>query len=66
MPRMLDNCFYDKVKLLHNLSCTSWFIDKHAKEDAKKAGDDKLIALLEKLEQDLHKYVDSLKKMISQ
>ncbi len=65
MPKMLDNCFYNKIKLLHDLSCVRWFIDKHAKEDAKKAGDTKFYALLENLERDLEGYVDALKKLVS-
>jgi len=66
MPEILDNCFYDQVKLLHDLSCTRWFIDKHAKKDAKKADDNKCYVLLEKLERDLDKYIVELKEMVSQ
>ncbi len=66
MPKILDDCFYDQIKILHDLSCIHWFIDKHAKEDAKKASNDKCYALLEKLEKDLEKYLIALKEMVSQ
>ncbi len=66
MPKILDDCFYNQIKLLHDLSCAHWFINKHAKGDAKKVGDDKCYSLLEKLEKDLEKYAIALKEMILQ
>ncbi len=61
---MLDNCFYDKIKILHHLSCMLWFIEKHAEENAKKEGDEECHAFLDRLEKDLEKHVQELKKMI--
>ena len=61
---MLKNGCYDKVKLLHKLSCIAWFIDKHAKEDARKENDAECLALLEGLEKDITKYTEKLHKII--
>jgi len=66
MSKMLDDCFYDQIKLLHDLSCIRWFIEKHAKNDAQRTGHNECYTLLEKLEKDLEKYVIELKKTISQ
>ncbi len=57
---MLQDAIYDKVKLLHGLSCLSWFVEKHARDNAKKAGDSELSALLESLQADLDKSIDKL------
>jgi len=66
MSKMLDDCFYNQIKLLHDLSCIRWFIEKHAKKDALRADDNKCHTLLEKLEKDLKNYVIELKETISQ
>ena len=61
---MLDHCTYDKVKLLHEISSIIWFIEKHAKQDAKSANDIVCHDLFEKLAQDLEKYVVKLREML--
>ncbi len=61
---MLKNCHYDQIKLLYKLSCTAWFIEKHAKADAQKEGDKECVVMLENLEKDLKKYVDQLHTMV--
>jgi len=61
MSKMLDDCFYNQIKLLHDLSCTHWFIEKNAQ----RIGDKKYHTLLEKLEKNLKKYIIELKEMIS-
>jgi len=63
MAKLIDNCLYNKIKLLHNLSCTLWFIEKHAKQDARTEKDNDCLLFLEYLEKDLEKYVHELKKM---
>lgn len=63
---MLDNCLYDKIKILHHVSCILWFIEKHAKEDAKKTNDTECLKILEELEKDLEKHVKNLKKIVCQ
>ena len=63
---MLDHCTYDKVKLLHDLSKTVWFIEKHAKQNAKNANDVKCHDLFEKLAQDIEKYIDSIQEMLKE
>ena len=60
MENMLDNCKYNKVKLLHELSCALWFIKKHAKGDAQKANDTDCMPFLDLLEKDLESYVSKL------
>ena len=57
---MLKNYHYDKIKLLHQLSCITWFIEKHAKDNAVKAQDDELATLLEKIETDIEQYTHAL------
>ncbi len=61
---MLKHCTYDKIKLLNEMSSIVWFIEKHAKEDAKNANDTQCHELLEKLAQDLEEYIDALHKML--
>ena len=41
-----------------------WFIEKHAEENAKKEGDKECHTFLDRLEKDLEKHVQELKKMI--
>ncbi|OQA35737.1 MAG: hypothetical protein BWY54_00467 [Candidatus Dependentiae bacterium ADurb.Bin331] len=61
---MLNHCMYDKIKLVHQLSSILWFIEKHAKNDAKSANDMKCHDTLEKLAIDLEKYVKQLEESI--
>ncbi len=61
---MLDNCCYNKIKLIHDLSGMVWFIKKYAIEDAQKANDTACVELLTKLQEDLHKHQHQLKHMI--
>lgn len=58
---MLTSTEYDKVKLLHQLSCIIWFIEKHAKMDAKTAGDEKFYQILVELQRDIDKHLAELK-----
>lgn len=59
---MLDDCTYDKVKLLHLFSRACWFIEKHALNDAQKSGDTNCHDIFKKIHQDLERHIAILKK----
>lgn len=59
---MLDNCSYNKIKLLYKLSELKWFIEKHALNDANEAGDKSGAELLLALDRDLDKHIEKLHK----
>ena len=61
---MLDNCDYNKVRLLHDLSRIVWHLNKHAKEDAKKAGHEECHKICVELEKDLEKHISTLTKAV--
>jgi len=61
---MLDNCTYDKVKLLHNLSCLLWFIDKHALKETQHKNDPSCTQLLKDMKADIEKHIAALEKMM--
>ncbi len=61
---MLKHCTYDKIKLLSELSSMLWFIEKHAKQNAKDEKDISCQELFEKLAHDLDKYIDALHKSL--
>ena len=60
MTKILHDCCYDKVKLLHELSCSVWFIEKHALQNAKQSGENELHAALEALYNDLVKHIHTI------
>ena len=62
MDGPLNNCDYDKIKILHELSSILWFIKKHALVDAQQ--DDECSPFLNRLESDLEKHVTELKEMV--
>ena len=62
MNNPLTNCDYDKVKILHELSCMLWFIKKHALVDVQQ--DDEFSRFLKRLESDLEKHVEELNAMV--
>jgi hypothetical protein len=57
---VLDNCTYNKIKLIHELSALAWFIDKHALTDAQKAGDKECADALQALYRDLTKHLEKI------
>lgn len=61
---MINDCHYNKIKTLYELCKIAHFIKMHAKNDAKKAGDEKCYKFLEELEKDLEKYAKQLNEMI--
>jgi len=64
MNSPLNNCDYDKIKILHELSSILWFIKKHALPDAQQ--DDECSRFLKRLENDLEKHVTELKDIVCQ
>lgn len=32
----MDNCSYNKIKLMHDIACADWFIEQFATKDAAK------------------------------
>jgi len=64
MARMLKDCKYNNVKILHEISCLAWFIDKHAKIQAQNAGDKECEQLLENLYNELKKHIDQFEALI--
>ena len=62
---MLDNCKYDKIKLLHEMSSMAWFIERHAKENAEKVGNKECIRAYGALKKNLEKNIELFKKMLN-
>jgi|KBSMisStaDraftv2_1062788.scaffolds.fasta_scaffold2100291_2 hypothetical protein len=60
----LNNCVYNKIKLLHELSSILWFIERHANIDEAHGGSKECLAMLGELERDLEKYVDRIKAVV--
>jgi len=61
---MLDNAHYNKIKILHLLSKTAWFIEKCAKIDAKEAGHTECLKEYEELQKILDKQIEILHKSL--
>ena len=59
-----DNCSYNKVKLLCQVSELLWFIEKHAQKDAEMALDEKCFAAIIDLKTDLEKHIVHLKTLV--
>ena len=60
MSKILHDCCYDKAKLLHQLSCCAWFIEKHALDNAQKAENHELHTTLQRLHEDLIRHAHAL------
>ena len=61
---MLDNCTYNKIKMVYKISDLCWFIEKHAIEDAEKAGDMECAEILRGLQKDLEKHLEKVNKSL--
>ncbi len=59
---MLDNCTYNKIKLLHEVSSLVWFIERHALNDAKVAGDAACAEIIQQLGEDLQRHLERLRQ----
>lgn len=58
---MLNNCQYNIVKLVHELSRIVWFIEKHALKDAREASDQKMVDVLQKIAQETRMHIAILR-----
>jgi mevalonate pyrophosphate decarboxylase len=61
---MLDNCNYNKIRLLHDLSKIVWYLEKHAKQDAEESGHKLCSAVYDELQKDLEKHAEKLRQAI--
>jgi len=61
---MKIDCNYDKIRIMHDLLRLKWFINKHAIEDAKKAGHEECEAFYQELANDLDRKITKLKDLI--
>ena len=63
---MLHNVMYNKIKLAYRLSRLVWFIEKHGIDDAKTAGDEECIELMQNLKRDLQSYMEELEACLKE
>jgi hypothetical protein len=62
---MIDNCTYNKAKVLHHLAKINWFIEQHCKKDAKAAKHSGCDKLFKSIQKDLEKNVRLLQEALS-
>jgi len=62
---VLNDCNYDKTKLIHELSKIAHFINKHAIEDAKKAGHPLCAEAYKETLEDLKRAINKMKEAVS-
>ncbi len=60
----MDNCTYNKFKLIHELSRLTGFIERYGRKDARAAKHGQCEKALEALHQDLHKHMEQLRKQL--
>ncbi|MBD3232021.1 hypothetical protein GF322_05195 [Candidatus Dependentiae bacterium] len=60
---MLDNCRYNNIKILHELSKLAWFIDKHCTQ-SKYGCKHESCQTLHELKNTLEQYIEQLNKQI--
>ena len=61
---MLNDCRYNEIKLLHELSKLVWFIDKHCEKDAKSGCHESCGETLANLKQTLESYIEKIDKKL--
>jgi hypothetical protein len=66
MKETVPNCFYDKLRITHDLCRIVWFLRKHGINDAQKARDKECNLLFDKLAHDLEDYIDELRDMLGE
>lgn len=59
---MLNNCNYDKIKLLYKVSKLASFIERHAIKDAKANGHQNCVDIYNELKDDLERHLESLRR----
>ena len=57
---MLDDCKYNKIKLLHELSCMAWFLEKHAVPNAQVSDEKEYVEIFKALKNNLDKHITNL------
>ena len=62
---MLNDCNYNKVRLLHDLSRIVWYLEKHAKQDAQEEGHELCHAMCAEIQADLEKHIEKLKQAVT-
>lgn len=60
----MEDCRYDTVKIVYKLCRLSWFIEKHAKDDASKVGHEECLSNITELNNDLKKHIEIFKKLM--
>jgi hypothetical protein len=63
---VLDNCKYNKIKLLHELSRIVWFLDKCGIKDAETSGDTKCVEEFKLLRSEVEKHIRALEGAITE
>ncbi len=63
---MMDNCNYNKTKILYKLSKLVGFLEGHAIEDAKKAGHRKCEEFYSKLRDELDKHLEGMRILVEE
>lgn len=61
----MNDCNASKVKLLHELSKISWYLDKFAPAHSENAGHPACTDMYDEMRQDLDKHMDKLKQAVS-
>lgn len=61
----MDNCTYNKIKLLHEMSKLVGFIELYGKKDAQSAKHKECHQVLDHLHRDLHEHIKQLHKELS-
>ena len=60
----IDNCTYNKIKVLRELSLVSAFIGKHCKKDARACKHKECGRVMDDLQKNLQKYIGTLKRVL--
>lgn len=61
----MDNCAYNKIKILHEISKLAGFIETFAKKDAKSAKHMRCHQHLEHLHRDLQEHMEQLRRELA-
>ena len=61
----MDDCTYNKIKLLHDMSRISGFIEKHCREDARRAKHKDCQQIIDHLHKDLTVHMEGLRVILA-
>jgi len=61
---MLEDCNYNKVKLLHDLSKIASFLERHAQKNAEEKGHPLCKEMYSELGTDIEKHIDKLRQAV--